>query len=345
MKIPAGKADQYTNKFAFDVVAVLLYGPDVGLVSERAEIISKQVVEDLNDPFACINISADRLKEETSAVLDEYCSFGLMGGRKLIRIKNGDNAATKAIKNLSESGEVKPGQALVIVTAGDLTPKSSLRQLFESAKNLSAVPCYVDDPQALQRIVATRLNEAGYKFSHDIPAYIAQHCQGDRLIIKQEIEKLSLYMGDKKDITMDDVQASVGQVTESTLDDICHAVADGNYTLAEKHYSKAINQGIVPVAVLRTLERYFLRIKKVRSKMKSGIDQEKAMQSLRPPIFFKNKSTFNRHLASWGKNSKKLDIALDVLYKAEVYTKKTGSLPELIGGRCLMKLSQLGKRG
>ena len=55
--------DQYSG--------VLIYGPDEGLVRERAHRISKQVVEDLSDPFNVVRPSLSQVIEEPSILLDE----------------------------------------------------------------------------------------------------------------------------------------------------------------------------------------------------------------------------------------------------------------------------------
>mgnify|MGYP000483554667 CR=1 FL=1 len=46
------------------VSAVLIYGPDGGLVRERTEILARSVVEDLKDPFNFIELSDADIKAE-----------------------------------------------------------------------------------------------------------------------------------------------------------------------------------------------------------------------------------------------------------------------------------------
>ncbi|MEM6650433.1 MAG: DNA polymerase III subunit delta, partial [Pseudomonadota bacterium] len=52
------------------VFVVLLYGPDQGLVRERAKTLGHMVVEDLNDPFNAIELTDTDLSD-TGRLTDE----------------------------------------------------------------------------------------------------------------------------------------------------------------------------------------------------------------------------------------------------------------------------------
>ena len=49
MKVTAAKVAQFISSPPDTVRAVLLYGPDAGLVRERAELLTKLIVEDPKD--------------------------------------------------------------------------------------------------------------------------------------------------------------------------------------------------------------------------------------------------------------------------------------------------------
>ena len=58
MKISSGKADSFINSPPEDLRVALIYGPDDGLVRERAAKLGAAVVADLSDPFLVCDLSA-----------------------------------------------------------------------------------------------------------------------------------------------------------------------------------------------------------------------------------------------------------------------------------------------
>jgi DNA polymerase-3 subunit delta len=61
------------------------------------------------------------------------------------------------------------------------------------------------------------------------------------------------------------------------------------------------------------------------------------MMSLRPPVFWKEKTNFRTQLKRW--SPAKLSIALAQLLDAEVKCKSSGSPAELVAAHCLMSLA------
>src|SRR3974390_701436 len=68
---------------------VLLYGPDAGLVRERADALIASAVDDPNDPFSMVKLDGDELAAEPSRLVDEALTVPLFGGRRAIRIRAG----------------------------------------------------------------------------------------------------------------------------------------------------------------------------------------------------------------------------------------------------------------
>src|ERR1700709_1803255 len=66
---------------------VLLYGPDAGLVSERAQAIIAASVDDPADPFAVIGLSGDELASDPARLADGAKSIPMFGGRRVVRVR------------------------------------------------------------------------------------------------------------------------------------------------------------------------------------------------------------------------------------------------------------------
>src|SRR5260221_8213085 len=65
---------------------ILLYGPDAGLVRERAEALLASAVDDPNDPFSLVRLDGDQLSAEPSRLVDAAMTVPLFGRPRAIRV-------------------------------------------------------------------------------------------------------------------------------------------------------------------------------------------------------------------------------------------------------------------
>ncbi len=344
MKIPANRIEAFIAKECNALAGVLLYGPDAGLIAERAEDISKHIVTDIADPFRVVDIAPETLKEEPALLRDEIAAFTFGGGRKLIRIRGAGAGNSEAFEALGELGDAQISASFVLVTAGELAPSSTLRKLFETLPRVAAVPCYVDDAYSLRPIAGKALKDYRLTAEEGVIETIIDYCQGDRMIVRSALEKLSLYMGKETHVTVAHVSACIGETTESSLEDLCYAVADGNRKEVERHYRKSLLQGGNPIGALRTLTYYFLRLFTLSGAKQQGSSYEAAIANLRPPVFFKQKPLLLRHAERWGGEQTLLPRALSLLYETELACKHTGVPAETLCNRALLRLASMGRK-
>ncbi|MHA1598475.1 MAG: DNA polymerase III subunit delta [Alphaproteobacteria bacterium] len=339
MKISGARQDSFIAKPDPAVACVLLYGPDRGLVGERARILAKTVVEDTSDPFRVVELTGPEIKADPARLSDEAGAIALGGGRRLVRIL-GATDATSAIFKEHLNNVI--GDALVVIEAGELTPRSSLRKLFEGSDNAAAVPCYVDDRRSLHRIIGETLRGHGLTVSDEATAWMADNLGSDRAVTRGELEKLALYMGDEKRIELDDARAVIGDSAASALDDISMAAATGDQTRLDVALGRAFGDGVHAVGVLRATARHMLRLHQCAGLVASGKNVKQAMKSLRPPVFFAHENAFAGQLNRW--RTDRLAAALDLLSHAEIDCKTTGMPTEAVCGRVLMRIAQMGRR-
>ena len=103
MKITSNQVESYIKNIDNAKIAgCLLYGPEFSVISRRFNNIAKKIVANLSDDFLVANISKERLGNDKSAIFDEFFSLSMLGGRKLITIKDVDSEVIKAIKGLDE---------------------------------------------------------------------------------------------------------------------------------------------------------------------------------------------------------------------------------------------------
>lgn len=339
MKIAADRADAFAARPDPKARVVLVYGPDEGLVRERVGKLVRSVVEDPSDPFRVAELTGAQIKADPGLLADEAAALALTGGRRVVRVRDADDGTTKAFTQFLADAA---GDALVVAQADDLAARSSLRKLIEGATNAAALPCYLDEGQALERVVRDTLAAQQIGVSRDALDFLLAHLGGDRMVTRSELDKLATYMGGPGEVTLDDAMACVGDLSAMSLDDLALAVADGDAAGAHALLDRLLGEGKPMISLLRTLSRHFQRLHLVGGAMAQGHPQDKALALLKPPLFFKTRGRFVAQLRRWPPAA--AARALDLLLAAEMDCKTTGMPEHEIGGRAVIQIARAAAR-
>ncbi len=333
-----------------DVAAVLIYGPDSGLALERALHIASRVVDDLKDPFNALELSDADLKDEPGRLADEITALSFAGGERVVRLRTGGEAAVKAVQTLLEgldSGHLKPN-GVVIIEAGELSPRSGLRKAFEKSKRGAALPCYADGPADVRAMAQEAAAAEDLRFESDALDLLVAILGEDHGLSRAEIDKLILYKGPAAlrdgpaSISLEDVRGSLVDGLGDAMDDTASAAADGAPKRLAAALHKASAAGASPIGLLRALQRQFARLKTAQDFMDSGESASSAMKKLRPPVFFAEERAFENRLYKW--RGPKLERALRMLIDAELDAKSTGAPQREIVERAALALAVMGAR-
>jgi DNA polymerase III subunit delta len=325
MKVPAGRVEAFLRRPDPGIRAVLLYGPDGGLVRERADVVARTVCPDLRDAFLVAELPAAALTADPARLADEAAQISLMGGRRVVRVRETGDAVA-AILGRFLAGT--PGDALVVVEAGDLPGRSSLRRVFDDAPTAAAIGCYPDGPRELAGVIRDSLGAHQVSASPDAVAFLVDHLGGDRLLTRAELEKLALYAGEGGRIELDDARLAIGDSAAIELDDAVLAAADGDAAALERALGRVFQEGESPVTVIRALLRHLQRLHLLAARVAAGDSVDAVMRAARPPIFFKQQDNFRRQLGLWRDGA--LRRQSQALADSEAQMKTTGFPAETI---------------
>lgn len=315
--------------------AILVYGPDSGLVKERSAAMGKSIVDDLNDPFNVAVLTASSLADDPARLMDEAMAMSMMGGGRLIRVEDASDKLTTLLKDYLAAPSA---ENLVILEAGELGPKSSLRMLFEKSDSAAAIPCYVDDERSVSTMTRQTLSENGYSIQPDALSWFAMNVAGDRMRVRAEIDKLMLYMGTvSKNINVQDVLAICGEAGAQSIDDLIYAIGGGKTEVALFTYNKLLAEGVFSIQILRFLQNHFRRLHYTKTLARSGFDIDDAMKKLQPPVFFKNADSFKAQVRKL--SEAKLLSILNRLSQVEAQMKQTGAPVETLGSQVVLSLA------
>lgn len=346
--------DAFVAKRDPKFAAILIYGPDLGLVRERADAIARQVCPDFRDPFNYIELNEADLKAEPSRLADEAASLSMMGGERAVRIRMSGESATPAARLVVdglERGHLK-ANGVVLIEAGDLARSSGLRKLFEGSKAAVALPCYVDAPADVRALAIEAARAEDLRFDPDALDFLVSLLGEDRGLSRSEIEKLILFKGPKATrarfdgrpatITLDDVRASLVDTVSDAAGEAAGAAADGAQSRLARALHRLAGAGASPIGTVRALQREFARLRTARGFMAEGASAETAVARLRPPVFFMEKRAVEARLGRW--SPQKIDAALDILLDAELGAKSTGLPDAEIVERAAIRIAAMAGR-
>lgn len=340
MKIPAARLDAFCRRPDAGIRAVLVYGPDAGLIRERADLLGRSAVADLDDPFRVSVLTGAAVVADPPRLAEEVAAMSLVGGRRLVRLRDAGDATAPALSRALQDGAA--GDTLLVVEAGELRPTSPLRKLFESAGSAAAVPCYVDEGAALERVLRDTLAQHRVNLDAAAAHWLSAHLGGDRGILRGEAEKLALYVGDGGTVSVEDCVAVVGDSIEIAVDAVVSATAGGDRRRLERFLDRVFAEGEQPIRLLRALQRHFLRLLTLTAAVEAGARPQAAVDALRPRPHFKEAPLLAAQLQRWTRPG--IARAIARLADAEADCKRASHPAELVCRHALDELARQAAR-
>jgi len=313
---------------------ILLYGPDTGLVRERADALLSSAVADPNDPFSMVKMDGDELAGDPARLVDEAMTVPLFGGRRAIRIRAGSRNFASAIDTLAG---MAPKDCMIVIEAGELRPDAPLRKACERSRSAVAIACYADTERDLARLIDEELRANGTTIAADARAALTGLLGGDRQASRNEIRKLALYTHGAKEVTLADVAAVVTDASALALDPIIDGAFAGRAAAVETAYAKALAAGTYPGQIIASAQRHAAQLHKARLALEEGRSEMDALESGFPRLHFSRRTHVETALR--GLSSERLLRITSLLAEAAFDMRRQADLAGTIGGRALMSIA------
>ncbi len=341
-QLKAGEIQRYLKAPDFSKAVHLVYGPDRGLVSERSMKLAAATGIDLSDPFSAIKIDADSLGNDPDRLMNEAYTVSMFGGARLVWLRGVANNVSLA-KQLERLLDQPPENTICLFEAGDLRKGTKIRDQVERAKNAVAIPCYTDNTRDITALLDNTLTSNGQTIGLEARHLLLSLLGGDRAASRAELDKLTLYCWGKNEITADDVNNALGDVSAISIDAITDAVITGNIAAFDKSVTKFSASGASKFQLFAAIIRQFQSLDKMRAEMeKSGKSANQMIAAARPPIFFARKAAVENALNKW--SSKAIRAAHQRLQTALLDSRKNNRLDDDIAHMALLALTVQASR-
>lgn len=336
MKAKAYQIPALKKEITSSYKGALVYGADFGSVLETAEQIARMITPDLKDDFCVIRLSPAKIKENKSIVLDNANAMSLMGGRRLIWIKEADNTCAFVIEDVL--AQIKT-DAFVLITADNLMKNSALRTAAENHPHFLTIACYEDTERDIMNAVTAFLSEQGYRASPAALNLLKDRLTENRVASRRELEKLIAYMGDRKNIEETDVKDIITTSSTVSFDALCMAVAGGYAKEADTAFQLLLASGETSVGVVRVLINYFNKLLLAVNAVAGGEPIDVAAKRVLRAAQFKLEADVKRQLTLW--KVAWIVRVLNLLCETEKQTKTTGMPADLMVARTILMITNV----
>ena len=295
------KTFELSKKENFNSSIFLLYGVNEGF---KNEIIEKYFINNLK-------VNVERYEENEILNNDDFIS-GLMNkslfeNEKLIIISRLSEKILKIIELIIEK---KISGVTLILNSKSLDKKSKLRNFFEKDKNLVCIPFYEDDKKTLISLTNSYFRTKKKTISNEAISILIDRCNGDRKNLYNELNKLTLYLGERNKINTEDVVILTNLSENFSVAELVDNCLSKNSTRTIKILNENIFSADDSIIIIRSLLSKSKRILSLKKDFanKSNVDQ--IILSYKPPIFWKEKEVVKKQLQKWS-----IDDAEKLIFK------------------------------
>jgi DNA polymerase-3 subunit delta len=284
------KLADLSKKFKKNVDFYLLYGSNTGLIEETINNLFKP-----NLSKNIFNYDETELISNTSNFEESIHNKSFFDNERLIIINRGSDKILEIIKNLTLK---KITGTRIIIKSNILEKKSKLRNFFEKNKDVICVPFYEDNFQSLMAITQNFFREKKIKISSQSINYIIERSKGNRINLKNELDKISNFCLQKKSIEMDEILKLTNLADNynfSELVDQCLAKNKKQTLniLNENNQSPEDN-----IVLIKTFLYKLKRLQKLQTELEDKKNLDLVISSFKPPIFWKDKEIIKKQLRS-----------------------------------------------
>ena len=304
------------NKKKFDEQNFfLIYGENEGQKKEIIENLKKNLNGNIE------SYDEAQILNNTEVFYTKIFNQSFFENEKIVIINRCSEKLYEIVKNLLEKiiSDIK-----IIFNATILDKKSKLRSLFEKSDELIIIPTYKDTPITLMEIAKKFFNNYKITISQETINLLVNRCNGDRGNLKSELDKILIYMENKRNISLEEIFKLTNLAENFSINDL----VDTSLSKNSRKISEIINESNYKaqdgIIILRTFLQKAKRLLKLYEAQNENESFDNLINNYKPLIFWKDKPIVRRQLENWSKS--KIKDLIEEINKTEIFLKKNSSI-------------------
>jgi len=287
----------------------LIYGENIGMKDDIKYEIKQRFKE-----YEQINFDQNEIIKNDKLLDEQINNTSLFSKKKIIFVNEISDKIKDKITNILENPnpDIK-----IFLFAQNLEKKSSVRQIFEKEKKIAIIACYQDNERTLAEYLRKKLSDYS-GLSQQTINFLINNSGLDRKTLSYEIDKIKALFLDKK-IKFDKLLEVLNNANNLDFDNVRDDCFGAEKEKLNKNLGNVILQNEDAYFYLNALSQRIEKLCDLNNQYQKDKNIEKAIDSLRPPIFWKDKPTFYKQIKNW--NLKKLEEAKKMLFDTEILIK------------------------
>ncbi len=334
MKADARRIADAAAAWPVTIRLILLHGPDTAASSDHAARLQKQFAAHGDVTL----LGGKAVAGDPQALAGAAAELSMFGDTTLVRVDDATDDALAAVKAVLDGPAGNP----VVVVAGALKKGSALVAFAEKHADVLALISYEPSARDAVALVGGIATQAGLRPSRAAAQAIFEAAGGDRATIRQEVEKLALYLdapvGGTRQVELTEVAAIGAGVPDGDWDALVGAVASGDAAKVADLLPRLDAKGEGGIGALRAMQRRLWLLIDLRHAVDGGASPDAAVKGARPPVFWKLQDEVIGQVRRWKASA--LHDAAHAVLAAERAIKTSGSAGEVLAADVLLRLAQ-----
>tara|TARA_B100000886_G_C20412132_1_gene487562 strand:+ start:250 stop:1236 length:987 start_codon:yes stop_codon:yes gene_type:complete len=292
----------------------LFYGENIGLINDL-----KQLIKNSYKNSNIIRLNEEEILKQNNILLKEISNDSLFEEEKIIFI---NQVSDKTLDFIVEIEKLREDKKVYLFSA-ILEKKSKLRNYFEKSDHCFIVPCYEDNEITLKKIIHNALKDFKGITTQNLNL-ILENCRFNRAKLNNELNKIKVFFHDKI-LDTEKLENLLNIKTNDDFDKIKDAALLGKKETTNELLSDTVFESDKNIFYLNTINQRLKRLLEISNDNKNI---EKAVNNVKPPIFWKDKPNFIAQAKIWDSN--KIKSTMKVTYNLEIKIKSNSSINKQI---------------
>ena len=290
----------------------LIYGENDGL---KDEVIQLNFIKKYKENT--YKKSEKEVLANTEGFFSNIFTKSFFENEKLILITD---VSDKIYELISEIIDKNPSDIKFVLVGGLLDKKTKLRKLFEKEKNLICTPCYKDNSLSISNLIRNFFYQKKITVSQEIINLLINQTNGNRKNLKNELNKIDIFLNGKSKINILDIQNLVKSNENKDLGELIDACLLFNKKKSLSILNESIFNQEDNIRMIKIFLNKLKRLKNLIIQNKEFNNFEITINSYKPPIFWKDKDVLNKQLRIY--SLKEVNEIIKSLNEIELTVKK-----------------------
>lgn len=335
VKVPSTRAAGFCARPDPALNGLLLYGPEPSLLAGLRRRVVEAVAE--GDDMRLTRLEAEVARKDPALLHDALRERGFFPGRRVVLIERARETLADAVR--AALGGAGPEDALLVLVADPLPPRSGLRKLFEGAGALAAIGAYPEPADPHEIVARIKAKGAAAGLTPEAEGLVAEMAARlDPVALDGFAETAALYaLGRDAPLDAEALRALAPGAGEPGLDRLIAAVAGGEDKAVVPLMRRLEAAGTRPEAMLAAMR---LQFRQMLTAFADPAGPRSAAERLFRGKYNPRRDAFLRSLSGW--DARRAADGARALYATERALRSPGARPgAALAERCFIRLAIL----